>query len=192
MVSKKDSEVIKDVLKGDIDAFEILVIKYQKKTFGFCFKMLKDEDKAIEAAHLSFIKAYENLSRFRMDSSFSTWFYRIAYNICLDQLRYDKKIVRSDITETNEDWAPHEINAGLDYLSTSERKKYLDLALKKLDPQEKALIFNYYEEEMSINELSEISGLSGSNVKIRLFRARKKLYRELEKLLKEEVNSLVR
>jgi len=192
MALLKDSEIIKKVLDGNTDAFEYLLVRYQDKTFGFCYKILKDEDKATEAAHLSFIKAYENLGRFRMDSSFSTWFYRIAYNICLDQLRYEKKMVRPSETDTHEDWAPSEINAGMDYLSGEERKKYLDMAMRSLGPVEKALIFNYYEEEMSINELSEITELSPANVKIRLFRARKKLYKELETLLKDEVSSLLR
>ncbi len=192
MALNQDTEIIKLVLGGNTDAFESLVVKYQNKTYGFCYKLLKDKDKAAEAAHLSFVKAYENLGRFRMDSSFSTWFYRIAYNICLDQLRYDKKMVRTSETDPDEEWAPHEINAGMDYLSNEERKKYLDIALQKLSPVEKVLIFNYYEEEMSINELSEITELSPANVKIRLFRARKKLYKDLETLLKDEVASLLR
>jgi RNA polymerase sigma-70 factor (ECF subfamily) len=192
MTLNQDTEIIKLVLGGNTDAFGSLVVKYQNKTYGFCYKLLKDEDKATEAAHLSFVKAYENLGRLRMDSSFSTWFYRIAYNICLDQLRYDKKMVRTSETDPDEEWAPHEINAGMDYLSNEERKKYLDIALQKLSPVEKVLIFNYYEEEMSINELSEITEFSPANVKIRLFRARKKLYKNLETLLKDEVASLLR
>ncbi len=192
MAKIKDLDVISKVLGGNIDAFEFLVLKYQDKTYGFCFKLLKDADKAAEAAHLSFIKAYENLGTFRKDANFSTWLYRISYNICLDQLRYEKKYVRETEPETFSDWSHEEVNAGIDYLSDAERKKYLGIAMEKLDIEEKSLIFNYYEEEMSIKELSEITGLSPSNVKIKLFRVRKKLYLELETLLKDEVTSLIR
>ncbi len=141
---------------------------------------------------MSFIKTYENLNKFRKDSSFSTWFYRIAYNICLDQCRYDKRMVREPDNEFHDDWTPSEINAGLEYLNRSERKKYIALALKNLTPEETMLIHNYYEEENSIAELCEITGMNASNVKIRLFRARKKMYRVLERMLKDEVTSLIK
>ena len=98
---------------------------------------------------------------------------------------------QSDI-ENHESWLPNEINAGWDYLNNSDRKKYLELALEKLEPEESVIIFNYYHEEMSIKELSDITGLSDSNIKIKLFRARKKLYKELQFMLKDEVESLIR
>lgn len=188
----QDLDIISKVLGGNIDAFEFLVLKYQDKTYGFCFKLLKDADKAAEAAHLSFIKAFENLKNFRKDSNFSTWLYRIAYNICLDQFRYEKRFIRETEPDAQTDWSNDEINAGIDYLSAAERKKYLGMALQKISIEEKALIFNFYEEEMSIKELAEITGLSPSNVKVKLYRVRKKLYIELEKVLKDEVASLLR
>ena len=188
---KKDSEIINKVLKGNRNAFEELVKRYQNQTFGFCYKILKDEQDAQEAAHLAFVKAYQKLDRFRKESSFSTWLFRIAYNVCLDQLRYNKKFYKTEDDNIME-WDQGEINAGVEYLTEEERSKYVKLAMNSLNPEECAIISSYYIDELSIRQISEITGLNESNVKIRLYRARKKMYTVLEKHLKNEVRSLIR
>jgi len=192
MESRSDVEIIREVLKGNTNAFELLVHRYQERTFGFCYRILKDDEKATEAAHLSFIKAFENLGKFRKEARFSTWFYRIVYNICLDQCRYDKRIVREDEDNSSESWSPSEINAGLEYLGAEDKKRYLYLAQKSLTPEEAALIHQFYYDDLSIAELAETSGMKPGNIKIRLFRARKKMYAVLENLLNEEVTSLIK
>lgn len=186
-----DLEIIREVIGGNTEAFEIIVNRYQDKTYGFCYKILKDESNAIEAAHLSFIKAFENLGKFRMDSKFSTWFYRIVYNICLDQCRLDKRFIRDHEKAIEEDFSLAEVNSGLQLLTNEERKKYLDFAFESLGPEEASLMYQYYYEDFSVEDLANITGLTVSNIKIRLYRARKKMYLELKRHLKHEINSLI-
>ena len=187
----RDSEIIEKVLAGDTNLFEKLVLKYQDKTYAFCYKILQDRDLAVESAHLAFVKAFEKLKSFRMEANFSTWLHRIAYNSCMDQIRHKTRFTGESGLDYKSDWNDTEINAGMVYLGNDERKKYLQIVLNDLDPEERNLVFCYYDEEQSLREISELTGLSEGNIKVRLYRARKKMYMKLERLLKDEVKSLL-
>ncbi|MBT3243232.1 MAG: RNA polymerase sigma factor [Bacteroidetes bacterium] len=191
MNDKKDFEVINSVLKGKQEEFGELISRYQDKAYRLSLGIVHDPVLAEEAVHLSFIKAYESLSKFKRGAKFSTWFYRIVYNVSISQYRYEKKFSRNiepgDVMDLN----PEEINDGINFLKTAEQQQYLALALEKLSPSESTLIRSYYLEDLDIDELIEITGLSRSNIKVKLFRARKKIYQELENLLKDEVLSLI-
>ncbi|HSG06294.1 MAG TPA: sigma-70 family RNA polymerase sigma factor, partial [Nitrospiria bacterium] len=78
--AEKDWVWVQKVQNGDTESFEALVIKYQKKTFNILYRWLGDYDEAAEAAQEVFLSAFRAISRFRGDSSFSTWLYRITVN----------------------------------------------------------------------------------------------------------------
>lgn len=190
-MQKKDIEIIASVLKGNRNDFGLLIDRYQDKAYRLSISILKNEDHAQEATHMAFIKTYENLGRFRKEAKFSTWFFRIVYNICISHHRYEQKFSRNIIPEEQPDLAPAELNEGLNYLKRDEQQRYIARAFESLASDELVLVKGYYMEDLEINELAAITGLSLSNVKVKLFRARKKLYLELERCLKNELMTLI-
>ncbi|MCD6347507.1 MAG: sigma-70 family RNA polymerase sigma factor [Bacteroidales bacterium] len=191
MHKKNDLEIIGLVLEGNREEFGEMIHRYQDKAFSLSLGIVHDPIIAEEAVHLSFIKAYENLNRFRKDSKFSTWLYRIVYNVSISLYRYENKFSRDIDPGMVIDLNPEEINEGITILSNTEQKQYINLALKKLSPSEVTLIRGFYLEELDIDELAVITGYSQANIKVKLFRARKKIYEELKYLLQDEVLSLI-
>jgi RNA polymerase sigma-70 factor (ECF subfamily) len=84
-----------------------------------------------------------------------------------------------------------EISRDLNYLASEDQTRYINLALAKLPEEDSAIVTLFYLNESSVEEVSEITGLSESNVKVKLHRSRKKLYEELKQLLNNEVNTLI-
>jgi RNA polymerase sigma-70 factor (ECF subfamily) len=142
----------------------------------------KVKEEAEEVAQDTFIKAYESLSSFRGDSKFSSWLYSIAYRKALDALRKNKKNNIELIEEITEDDTSSIENA-LTYIEEKERKEVIQRCIKELPEQEAVIITFFYFEELSIKEISKITELSEDNVKVKLFRSRKKLFTLLKQFI---------
>ncbi len=167
-----DGPLIERVLAGESQAFGLLVGRYQDQIYSVCFSTLKNRDEAQEAAQDTFIKAYKALDRYKAESKFSSWLYRIAYNTSLDYIR--KRKHTQSIDEI--DYSLGGSTEGGDHLmEKSELHQRLLLAIQELPPEEAAIIRMFYLEEMNIKELEQSTGLSNSNVKVKLYRGRKKL-----------------
>lgn len=179
-----DIEYIHRVKDGDIEAFSFLVSRYQRMIFSLVVKTVGDEMEAEDITQEIFIKVYQSLSKFREDSKFSTWVYRIACNFCFSQLRKHKDEVVSlnEEIQTGEQFSDFEEK--LAQSQKEERIRLLDNALKKLPPEELWIVTLYYKENVPVNEISKITGIGESNVKVKLFRTRKWLKSEIEKQLK--------
>jgi RNA polymerase sigma-70 factor (ECF subfamily) len=188
MEKKEDIYYIKKVINGETNCFSYLVEKYKGVVFSIALKVLKNRDDAEEAAQESFIKAFRSLHTYQAKAKFSTWLYRIAYNTCISETRKKKTEdlpldgvqVRDDCEELNLDDIPEE-----------RREKYVNTALKKLPEDEYTLVLLYYYEDESIEEISRITGLTVSNVKIKLYRARKKLYVIMTEMLNGKIYELL-
>lgn len=192
MHEDSDIAIIQSVLNGQTNDFGTLIDKYQDQVYRLCLRITRNTEEAGEAAHLTFIKAYKSLGGFRQHAKFSTWLFRIAYNTCISGKRVENRFNREVLPEEQADLNPDELNEGINYLTRSEQQQYIAKALNELHAEEVVLIEGYYLEEMSITELKEMTGLSESNIKVKLHRARKKMYITLEGLLKEELVSLIR
>lgn len=180
-----EDHIIQLIRKGNPEAYRALVERYQDMVFTLCSRVLSDSFEAEEAAQETFIKAYQALNRFRGQCKFSTWLYRIAYNTALSRTR--KKRFTHQLDEaTYEVENAEEAFHGLDALATKERTAYLHLGLKRLPPEDCLLLSLYYLEEKELDELAEISGLEKGTVKVRIHRAKKKLYQLLCHLVKGE------
>jgi len=166
-----DTQLIQNTLKGDQSAYGQLVSKYQNYMYTVCLKMLKSKTDAQEATQDTFIKAYRKLTDYKDASKFSSWLYKIAYRTCLDVIRKRKQTI--DLDEINYSLAD-ETTADGNY-ERNELQQQLRNAIDQLNPKEAGLITMFYLEELSIKELAENSGMQLSNVKVILFRARKKL-----------------
>ncbi len=145
--------------------------------FTIAIGLLSVREEAEEASQDAFVKAYRALNAFKKESKFSTWLYRIVYNECITRLRKRKNGYQSldDNIAMDESFLLTEEKENRD-----ERAALMHKALGDLPEEDRALIMMYYFEGAGIDEISEISSLSLSNVKTRLFRIRKKLYDKLQ------------
>ena len=180
MEKKDDIYYISKVIDGETNYFSYLVERYKDIVFSIALKILKNNDDAEEAAQESFIKAYRSLHTYKAKAKFSTWLFRITYNTCISATRKKKpeNISLNDIQIRDE---VEEMD--FEDIPEIKREKYVKAALKKLPDDEYTLILLYYYKDETIESISNITGLTVSNVKIKLYRARKKLYAILSEML---------
>ncbi len=174
-MTETDENVIENILAGNRDAFAILVDKYKDKVFSLVLGIVKDYELAQEVAQDVFVKVYSSLRKFRRDSSFSTWIYRISYNTAISETR--KRKVKSISFDDNisSKVNNNEIEDNVESWRQEGEELKLSRALSQLLPDERIIINLYYFEEKAISEICEITGLGQSNVKVKLHRLRKKL-----------------
>jgi RNA polymerase sigma-70 factor (ECF subfamily) len=181
-----DDFYIQRIRAGDIRAFSGIVSRYQSKLLTIILKIVENREDAEDIMQEVFIKVFKSLEQFKGDAEFSTWLYRVAYNTTLSELR-KRKFVLVPIDDPF--WAESDpANENSDEMDEKQRLACLDTALKRLSPDDAFLITLYYLEEQSIDEISQISHLSISNVKVRLHRIRKKLAAEIKQLIADENN----
>ncbi len=177
---KDDNAVIEEVLAGNKDAFAYLVDKYKDRLFSMVLNIVKQNGIAEEVSQTAFIKAYENLARFKKKSELSTWLYRIAYNESISSIRAKKK------KEVGLDDFEHKIAekpAGDNAQDKEYRLNLLNELVNRLKERDYTIVYLYYYENMSMEEIAGVTGLSVSNAKVRLHRIRKKLYTEMNKTI---------
>jgi RNA polymerase sigma-70 factor (ECF subfamily) len=182
-----DTECIRMVLRGEKEYFACLVRKYEDKAYNLCYKVLRNKEEARDAAQEAFIKAYEALPGFRLDSAFSTWFYRIIYNACISRIRKDRYITGFEPDDAVWNNTGND-NEAISQLNQEDMQKLLRGAYGVLKPDEIFLAEQFYREECSIEDLAIMTGLSQSNVKVKLFRARQKMHAQIKSVLQEEIN----
>lgn len=166
-----ETHIIHRILKGETSLYEYFLDKYSQQVFILIIRIVENQEDAEELTQDTFLKAFEHLSSFKAESSFSTWIYRIAYNTAISATRKKKQelIVMDSAMLMN--ISDQQIDDALNDES-GERVGKLNKAIKKLDAEERALI----NEEKTIGEIALILGLTESNAKVKLHRIRKKLY----------------
>lgn len=186
-----DQLYIDKVLKGDANAFAFLIDKYKNMTYTLAMKIVKNHEDAEEVAQDSFLKAYQKMDTFQGKSKFSTWLYTIVYRNAITKVR-KKRVETSGI----DDYVINNHSDDLEFpqmeaLKNGEQQKYVRQAINNLPEKDGFLITLYYMNENTIEEIQQITDLTLSNIKVKLFRARKKLNAELSLLLNEEIKSIL-
>lgn len=176
-----DNLYIEKVLSGDRHAFRYFIQTYKDMAFSVALSVVKQEHLAEEIVQEAFLQCYLSLSNFRKQSKFSTWLYRIVVHCAYKSLR--KKSVSMVELEVEVHDVELEENA-LTKLMQEEQKQLIHEALLRIPANESLGLRLFYLEEASIQELCEITGWTMANAKVILFRARKRLYAELNKLMK--------
>ncbi len=186
-----DSYYIEAVRKGNVQAFSVLVEKYQNMVYSLALKLLKRPEDAEELAQDTFIKAYQKIDSYEGKSKFSTWLYSITYNACISELR--KRRIEFASIDDRQISDQDEMKMHDYYRETrkEDQEKYLNLALAKLPEDDQVLVTLYYYENQSMDEISTITGLTVSNIKVKIHRARKRMYGFLHEMLQEEIYSLM-
>lgn len=182
MAENTDQYLITETLNGDLRAFASLVEKYQEFVFTIVVRMLKVPEEAEEVAQDTFIKVYESLSGFKGDSKFSTWLYRIAYRKALDQIRKNKNRVQPfELIESISEDKHSKSSNPFEAMETKERNQKIRHCIRQLNPTDAALVTFFYFEDLSIKEIASILELTEENVKVKLYRSRKKLFDLMKK-----------
>jgi len=175
MSIETDQFYIDKIKTGDTQAFAILVNRYRNMVFTLTLQMLKNREEAEEVSQDTFVKIYRHLGKFKGESKFSTWVYRIAYNACLDRIKTYKKHEKTvGIDEFTENQVKT-METAFDLMERSDREKSVKDCLQRLPKDDAAIITLFYFEELSLSEISKIVNLDPNNVKVKLFRARKRL-----------------
>ncbi|PLR75799.1 RNA polymerase sigma factor SigW [Bacillus sp. V3-13] len=176
---------IYQVLKGDQNAFGEIVELYKDKVFQLCFRMLGNRHEAEDIAQEAFIRAYVNISTFKIDRKFSTWLYRIATNLCIDRIRKKKPDYYLDAEVAGTDglnmYSQIAADTSLpeDDLESMELQETIQGEISKLPEKYRSVIVLKYIEELSLNEISEILDLPLGTVKTRIHRGREALRKQL-------------
>jgi RNA polymerase sigma-70 factor (ECF subfamily) len=193
MAFKDDSFYIEEVLKGNTNAYAPLVEKHKAMVFTICFKIVRKAEEAEELAQDTFLKAFDNLDKFRGDAKFSTWLYRIAYNGAISMTRKRKLEVHALDDFVIRNYSEDEAQENLNGFDVEEQRKMLQMALRTLSDDDYLIISLFYLKELPVNEISTITGLSAANVKVKLHRIRKKLYAQLQEEMdrKQEIENKI-
>lgn len=187
MTTNNDQKIINQIIEGDTNAFSVLVNDYKDMVFTLSLRMVKNREEAEEVSQDTFIKVFKSLSKFKGDSKFSTWIYRVAYNTCLDRL---KKIKRQYNVVAIDEFTEHKVKTidnALDQMEEEEHKEKIQKCLQLLPSDDSFLLTLYYFEEQSLEEISKVVGLTANNVKVKLYRSRKKLASILKEQLEPEI-----
>ena len=169
-----DSGVVKRILGGDRDAFRLLVDRYERPVFTLCLRMVKNRHDSEDCAQTAFIKAYSALATFRSGSSFKSWIYRIASNVCIDMLRKRARIP-TGVATREVDGQPEVAEPGPSprvRASRSELRETLETALQSLDDAYRLPLVLFHLEGLEISEISAMLKLRLGTVKTRVRRGR--------------------
>lgn len=182
MADFDDIYYIRQVRNGNVNAFVHIVRRYQRMVFTVVNKIISRPVDAEDITQEVFIKVFQSLDKFKEESEFATWLYRVAYNTTISELRKRKHVFTA--IEDHFDNLPDEsISLQVNELTLEDRLKYLDIVLKKLPPEDALLITMFYLNDNSISQISEITGNSVANVKVKLHRIRKFMNFEINKLI---------
>jgi RNA polymerase sigma-70 factor, ECF subfamily len=189
-----DLELVTRSQTGDTSAFNELVIRYRTRAFAMIFNMVRNEQDAWDLTQDGFVKAWKSIARFRGQSSFFTWLYRILMNVAIDAMRkkqieggteFDDEIGIRNI-EPSAATAPKAEMAPAEKISDKEIRSRIDDAISKLSAEHRAVIVMREIDGLEYLEIAEQMGCSVGTVMSRLFYARKKL----QALLKDVYDSI--
>ncbi|MEL6917562.1 MAG: sigma-70 family RNA polymerase sigma factor [Bacteroidota bacterium] len=186
MSLQNDQYYIYRAMEGDSQAFAVLIDRYKYMVYTLAVRIIKNKEEAEEVAQDVFLNIYKNISSFKGDSKFSTWVYRIAYNRSLDYVKKLSRSLETSEIDTHTERHVQLVENTLDCLEREERRDTIKGAIKELSGDDSVLITLYYYEELSLNEIATIMEQSANTIKVRLFRARKRLAQILTERLEPE------
>ena len=191
-MNDRDKEIIQKVLDGDVQTFAHLIDRHKAKAMTLAIRIMKNREDAEEALQDSFVRMYRSLSSFEWKSSFSTWFYRIVYNTCATAAGKKNRIHPLSIDVEDEDGlrteiATDELQPDI-RLESDEFSKIVNEEVEKLPVVYGSTFTLFVIQDMSYEEIVQVTGWPLGTIKARLFRARAMLR---ESIIKRMDHSLV-
>lgn len=187
-----DVELVAASQGGDMLAFEELVARHRDKIYARAFSMMRNEEEAVDLSQEAWVKAWQRLKQFQGDSSFATWMTRIVINLCLDQLRRQKRTRAESIEQMDEELGGVERQMPVvatnpsEGLERSELRKRIDKAMNQLSYEHRTVLILHEFEEMEYKQIAKVMNCSIGTVMSRLFYARRRLASLLQSLKKEQ------
>ena len=185
-----DAELIAAVLKGETACFEPLVKKYSPRLFATARRYARRESEVEDIVQEIWTKAFHKLSSFRGDAPFEHWLMRLAVRTCYDALRAhqrNRELSFSELSEPETDWldryvaAPEQADE-----HASAARQLVERILDQLSPAARLIITLLEIEERSVKEIAQLTGWSVALVKVRAFRARAEMRKQLEKIARDK------
>ena len=174
----EDADLVRLCQNGDMAAFEQLFYKYQERVYSTALRMMDNKEDALDLTQEIFLRVYQNMHKFKFTSAFSTWLYRLAVNLCIDELRKRKRFANT--TPLEEAVSQADVNTPEDHAISKDREKQVWEALNSLKEKERTIIILRDIEGLSYKEIAEVLKCSLGRVKSRLHEARQKLRAILE------------
>lgn len=181
MTREQEAAIVRKVLGGDANAFETLVLEYEKNVYNIALRMTGNSEDAADMTQEAFIKAYNSLQSFRGDSKFSVWLYRIVSNVCLDFLRSKNRRPTVSLSVEDDDGEDAQLDVADESQSPElllDRKLTRDSVRRGLDslpPDYRQILLLWEIQGLSYDEIAQALSLEVGTVKSRIFRARKRL-----------------
>jgi len=189
----EDTEIVSLCKKGNIDAFEVLVSKYQKKMLNIAYRMLGDYDDACEIVQDAFVSVFKSMKHFREEAKFSTWLYTIVVNLSKNRLKqlkiqgHREELILDNPVSTDRQQLKREPVSGepsvLENIEKIETQEVVQSCINSLDYEFREVIVLRDIQGFSYGELSDMLKIKEGTVKSRLFRAREVLKKCLKKVL---------
>ena len=176
---------IQKVLKGDTSAFGYFVDTYQDMAMTIAYRVCGNVQDAEDIVQDAFVKAYHNLHTFKAGSKFSTWFYSVVYNTAVTAIRsssYNVQYVDYEQMDVSDMYTDFDT---MSQIEDEEKRKMLNMALGKMPSDEGLILSLYYLEDNSIKDIVKITGLTESNIKVKMHRARKRMYDIMVGMMKQ-------
>ncbi|GLU45633.1 RNA polymerase sigma factor [Allomuricauda sp. NBRC 101325] len=175
MLTNKEQKLLSDIRGGNTHAYGVFVDQYKDLVYTLTLRMLGNREEAEEVSQDTFIKIFNSLDSFKGDSKISSWIYRIAYNTSLDRIKKNKKRrveVDFDFVKAK---AYADVDNAMEKMVQQEKSELINACMGKLSAEDAAIVTLFYFEEKNLVEMEKILNLSVNTLKVRLFRARKKL-----------------
>ena len=185
-MTTNDNQLIERILNGDQYAYGQLVDQYKDLVFTLALRMLRNREEAEEVAQDAFIKAFKSLDKFKGNSKFSTWIYKVTYNTCLDNIKKNKKHMNNVSIDEFTIHKIETIDNALEGMIKDEKSSFIKSCINRLPCEDSYILTLYYFEELTLDEMAKIIEASANTIKVKLFRARKKLAVILVKHIKTE------
>jgi RNA polymerase sigma-70 factor (ECF subfamily) len=176
----EENDLVKRAKAGDLNAYEQIIILYEKKVFGLIYNLIKNYDELEDIAQEVFIKVYRNLKNFKEESSLYTWIYRITVNVCIDEMKKRRKVVSIDekiqLDDGEVDFQIPDNGKSLEeILEEKDERLRLMNCINKLPESARTMIVLRDIKEFSYQEISEILNINIGTVKSKINRARELL-----------------
>jgi len=189
--SATDDALVKAARRGTLDAFEELVARHRDRIYARAVSMMRNEEDAVDLSQEAWVKGWQRLKQFQFESSFSTWMTRIVINLCLDQLRRQKRIRSESIQEMDDEGVaerqlPVVITNPTERLERNELRARIDVALAQLSESHRTVLVLHEFERMEYKEIARAMECSIGTVMSRLFYARRKMASLLAELRRDQ------
>jgi RNA polymerase sigma-70 factor (ECF subfamily) len=192
LVEQNDADLVRQTLCGNTSAYNGLVMRYQRQVYNLAYRMLGNAEDAGDLVQETFLRAYGALASFRQDASFLTWLYKIASNLCIDQLRSRK--ARSALSldvelEEGREPAADSRNCSPEELAIRDSvQDVVQRAISNLPEKYRVVVVMRHLQDMSVEEIANVLEMPTGTVKTHLFRAREMLRGRLRSVLEMETD----